>query len=87
MQLYHTDEFQQTSSFREQIYLAVDYVRTDGVSISFGEIAILFGVAKGAIVRRYQRQKVGPYLLNPTLGMLSVISCLADLGQISCRNQ
>jgi hypothetical protein len=32
------------SSFREQIYLTVDYMPTDGLSIRFGEIAIIFGV-------------------------------------------
>jgi hypothetical protein len=49
-ELYHADEFQQASSFREQVCLTVNSMRTDHFNIPFSEIAIVFGVSKGTIV-------------------------------------
>lgn len=63
-ELYHTDEFQEADSFRRQIFLAVEYLRTDGVSFPWSAIGTLFGVSKATVTKHYQRylaprQKIG----------------------------
>jgi hypothetical protein len=84
-ELYHTDKFQQTLSFREHIYLMVDYMRTDGLSILFRELVIIFGVSKETIVEHYQpslvqHQKAGQLLFTEgDAWRLYIISCLTGL--------
>jgi hypothetical protein len=56
-ELYDTPEFQSVSSFREQISVTVGYMRTDGLSILFNQIAGIFRVSKGTIIRHYQRSR------------------------------
>jgi hypothetical protein len=61
-ELSQTDEFQPPSSFHEQLYLTVDYMCTDGLTIPCSKIAIIFGLSKRTIVQHYgqlfaQRQK------------------------------
>jgi hypothetical protein len=57
-ELYNTDEFQRADSFRDQIFLAVEYLRSEEVSIPFSAIGTLFGVSKATIAEQYQRALV-----------------------------
>jgi hypothetical protein len=54
-ELSNTPEFQSISPFREQISVAVDYMRTDSLSIAFSQMAGIFRGSKGTIIKHYQR--------------------------------
>jgi hypothetical protein len=54
-ELDNTDEFQAADSFRRQIFLAVDNLRDDEISIPFRVIGTIFGVSKAIIAKQYQR--------------------------------
>jgi hypothetical protein len=45
-ELYNTPEFQNVSFFREQISVAIDYMRTDDLLIPFSQIAGIFRVER-----------------------------------------
>jgi hypothetical protein len=55
-ELYNTTEFQNVSSCRQQITVAVDCMRTDGLSTPFSQIAGIFRVSKGTTIQYYQRE-------------------------------
>jgi hypothetical protein len=57
-EFYNTPEFQSISSFREQISITVDYMRTYGLSIPFSEIGGIFRVSKRTVIQRYQRGQI-----------------------------
>jgi hypothetical protein len=48
-ELYNTDEFQAADSFRRQIFLSVDYLRSDRLTIPLSGIGTIFGVSKSTI--------------------------------------
>jgi hypothetical protein len=50
-ELSKSPEFQGVSCFSEQVSLAVDYMRSDGISIHDSQMAIIFGVYKGTIIQ------------------------------------
>jgi hypothetical protein len=54
-ELYKTPEFQSVSSFRKQISITRDCMRTGGLSIPFSQIAGIFRISKGTIIQRYQK--------------------------------
>jgi hypothetical protein len=63
-ELQNTDEFQAADSFRRRIFLSVDYLRSDGLTIPFSEIGMIFGASKATVLKHDQRelnerQKVG----------------------------
>jgi hypothetical protein len=56
-ELDNSPEFQGVSCFREQVSLAVDYMRSDGFLIHFSQIVVIFGVSKGIIIHYYQQSQ------------------------------
>jgi hypothetical protein len=54
-EIYSTETFQAAQSFREQIFLAVTYMRGDGRRIPYSQIGIIFGISKGAVTSHCHR--------------------------------
>jgi hypothetical protein len=70
--LYKSTEFQGASCLREQVSFTLDCLRSDGLSISFSQIAVIFGGFEGTLIQHYQwsqteRRTMGrPMALNKT---------------------
>jgi hypothetical protein len=54
-ELCHPEEFQPVDSFRRQVFLAVEYMRSEELMVPFREIGTIFRVLKATIVKHFQR--------------------------------
>jgi hypothetical protein len=78
--LYNNDHCQSAESFREQVFLPVEYMHSESYRIPYNQIGILFGISKGAVTQHYQRMNTklkkleGLYLLRRQTGTGSASS-------------
>jgi hypothetical protein len=49
--MLETEAFHNATRFREQVALAVEHLRLDGPSITYGQIGKIFGMSKGVVTQ------------------------------------